>query len=159
VTSEIPIEQHIVDCLSASRRTLATAESCSGGLISHRLTNVPGASDCLLGGVVAYSNEIKTAILGVDPGVLREVGAVSETVAGQMAEGVRQAFGADFGVGVTGIAGPGGGTEEKPVGLVYIAVASAAEKRVSRNLFEGSRVAVKDQTAQRALEMLSELIG
>ncbi len=159
MTAEIPIEQHIVERLSGTRRTVATAESCTGGLISHRLTNVPGASNCLVGGVVAYSNEVKVSFLGVDPQVLQAEGAVSEPVARQMAEGVRQAFETGFGVGVTGIAGPGGGSEEKPVGLVYIAVADAGETRVSRNVFEGSRVAVKQQTAQRALEMLAELIG
>lgn len=159
MTAEITIEQHIVKRLSDARSTLATAESCTGGLIAHRLTNIPGASDCLVGGIVAYSNVVKVSFLGVDSLVLQNEGAVSEPVARQMAEGARQAFETDFGIGVTGIAGPGGGSEEKPVGLVYIAVAHAAETRVSRNLFNGSRAEIKQHTAQRALELLAEILG
>jgi PncC family amidohydrolase len=145
--------------LRALSATIATAESCSGGLIAHRLTNVAGASDYFLGGVVAYSNEAKVAFLGVTPEALASHGAVSEPVARQMAEGARAHFKADFGIGVTGIAGPSGGTAEKPVGLVYIAVAGVGGTRVTRNVFPGDRVSVKAQTAGKALEMLLECLA
>lgn len=139
-------------------RTLAVAESCSGGLIAHRITDVPGASACFAGGVVAYSNEVKQALLGVNREDLDRHGAVSEPVARQMAEGVRGCMGADYGIGVTGIAGPDGGTAEKPVGLVYIAVADGSETVVTRNEFTGDRGQVKSQAADRALTMLGERI-
>lgn len=134
--------------------TIGTAESCSGGLIAHALTNVDGASRWFVGGVVAYSNAVKTSLLGVDAADLDRHGAVSEPVARAMAEGVRRVLGADCGIGVTGIAGPTGGTAEKPVGLVYIAVAVPTGTTVTRNVFAGSRLDVKRQTAERALTML-----
>ncbi|MCC6697874.1 MAG: CinA family protein [Candidatus Hydrogenedentes bacterium] len=142
--------------LAASGRTLATAESCSGGLLAHRITNVPGSSAYFLGGVITYSNEAKVDLLGVSMEVLDREGAVSETVARQMAQGVRERFDVDWGVGVTGIAGPGGGSPEKPVGLVYIAVAGNRQTCVTRNLFEGSRESIKEQTAEQALRLLLE---
>ena len=139
--------------------TLATAESCSGGLLAHRITNVPGSSEYYLGGVVTYSNRAKTSLLRVRKSDLAEWGAVSEPVARQMAEGVRRRFGADFGIGITGIAGPGGDTVEKPVGLVYIAIAGAAGTVVKRNRFAGTREAIKDLCADKALRMLLEYLG
>jgi PncC family amidohydrolase len=148
-----------VSRLAALGRTFAVAESCSGGLIAHRITDVPGASACFVGGIVAYSNDAKEALLGVSPEVLAECGAVSDPVARQMAEGVRDRMRADYGIGVTGIAGPDGGTEKKPVGLVYIAVADGSETVVTRNLFDGQRQQVKSQAADRALEMLGERIS
>jgi PncC family amidohydrolase len=117
------IEYRIGKALSARGLTLATAESCTGGLIGHRITNVAGSSAYYLGGVIAYDNRIKAGLLGVSEADLASYGAVSEPVARQMAEGVRTRFGADYAVAVTGIAGPGGGSEDKPVGLVYVAVA------------------------------------
>ena len=139
--------------------TLATAESCSGGLLAHRITNVPGSSEYFLGGVVTYSNRAKTSLLRVRKSDLAEWGAVSEPVAREMAEGVRRRFGADFGIGITGIAGPGGDTVEKPVGLVYIAIAGAAGTVVKRNRFVGTREAIKDLSADKALRMLLEYLG
>lgn len=153
------IETRIGQRLAATKRSLATAESCSGGLIAHRITNIAGASDYFLGGVVAYSNAVKVALLGVSEADLATYGAVSEPVARQMAEGARARFGTDFGIGVTGIAGPGGGTAEKPVGLVYVAVAGPAGTRVTRNVFPGAREDVKQQTAQHALEILWEQLA
>lgn len=153
------VESVLGKILAARRVSLATAESCSGGLIAHRITNVPGASVYFLGGVVAYSNAIKTALLGVDAEVLAACGAVSEPVARQMSEGVRTRFGADYGIGVTGVAGPGGGTETKPAGLVFIAVARAGETRVDRCQFAGPRAAVKEQTADFALGRLLEWLS
>lgn len=155
---DIPIEEAIGHALVEMSQTLATAESCSGGLVAHRVTNVSGASAYFLGGVVAYSNKAKTELLGVVEGDLEQYGAVSAAVAQQMAEGVRAQFGADWGIGVTGIAGPSGGTPGKPVGLVYIGVAGSEETMVTRNEFSGGRIGIKEQTAQRALEMLGELI-
>ena len=142
-----------------SGASLATAESCSGGLIAHRVTGVPGISACFRGGVVAYANAAKAAVLGVDADVIASEGAVSGAVAAQMATGVRERFDADYGVGVTGVAGPGGGTLDKPVGLVYIAVSGAVGPRVERCQFSGTRSQVKEQTARRALEMLLELLA
>ena len=122
---EATLEGVVLDGLSAAGRTLATAESCTGGAIASRLTAVPGASRAFVGGVVAYDNGIKLDLLGVAPEVLEAHGAVSEPVVRAMAEGVRHTLGADVGIGVTGIAGPTGGTPEKPVGTVWIAVATA----------------------------------
>ena len=153
-----PIEQLLGQLLNGLGRTLATAESCSGGLIAHRVTNIPGASGYFLGGVVAYSNKAKVQLLRVPKAELAAYGAVSEQVARHKAEGVRRRFGADYGIGVTGIAGPQGGTPEKPVGLVYIAVASAEATAVLRNQFHGTRSAIKEETAERALKMLLEVL-
>ena len=150
-------ENHVCERLITQKRTLATAESCSGGLIAHRITNIAGASACFLGGVVAYANTAKIALLGVPEDILVIHGAVSEPVARAMAEGVRQRFQSDFALACTGIAGPGGGTPEKPVGLVYIALSRPdASTVVTRNVFSGTRDAVKAQTADRALAMLLE---
>ncbi len=139
--------------------TVATAESCSGGLIAHRLTNVAGASSYFLGGVVAYANAVKESALGVRPESLRDHGAVSEAVAREMAEGVRRRFGVDVAVAVTGIAGPDGGTAEKPVGLVHMAVAGPSGTRAEHRVFAGDRDAIKRQAAERALEMLLECLA
>ena len=139
--------------------TLATAESCTGGLIAHRITNVPGASDFFLGGVVAYSNEAKVRLLGVDAETIAAHGAVSEVVARQMAEGARARFGADVGIGVTGIAGPGGGTPEKPVGLVFICLAGKGKTIVARNEFSGSREEIKRRSAEKGLGMVRESLS
>lgn len=151
-------ESQIISYLIDSRKTIATAESCTGGLISHRLTNVPGASTPFLGGIVAYSNAMKAALLTVPETTLAVHGAVSEATAQAMAEGARRQMGSDYAVSVTGIAGPGGGTTEKPVGLVYMAVASAAGTRVFRHQFAGDRDAIKGQTADSALGHLWEIV-
>ena len=123
---DVPHLQHVVvDELTRRGRTLATAESCTGGLLASLITDVPGASAVFHAGVVTYANEAKTRLLGVPPELLARVGAVSPEVARRMAEGVRRRHGSDWGVGITGIAGPGGGTPAKPVGLVYIALSGA----------------------------------
>lgn len=155
---EETIEERVGRQLSAHEWTLATAESCSGGLIAHRVTNVPGSSAYFLGGVVTYSNEAKQNLLGVSADKLASEGAVSEPVARAMAEGVCERFKADIGVGVTGIAGPGGGTAEKPVGLVYIGVSRWGETRVRRYVFNGTRADIKIQTAETVLTLIEELI-
>lgn len=138
---------------------LATAESCTGGLIAHRITNVPGASTFFVGGVVAYSNALKETLLGVRAETLAAHGAVSEATAREMASGARQRLGADVSIAVTGIAGPGGGTPEKPVGLVYMAVSAGDEVRAWRFVFSGSRAAIKRQTADAAFEALWEMLA
>jgi nicotinamide-nucleotide amidase len=148
------LEATIVRLLAGRQQTLALAESCTGGFISHRLTNVPGASAVLLAGLVTYSNDAKQQFLGVRPETLAAHGAVSEAVAREMAEGARTRTGADYAIAVTGIAGPGGGTEEKPVGTVWLALSDAAGTVAKRKLNTFDRETFKYVTAQQALEML-----
>lgn len=158
MATPMSLEQQVASWFLESNVTLATAESCTGGLIAHRLTNVSGASGFYAGGVVAYSNKVKETLLGVPPEVLEDHGAVSPETARAMAEGVRQLMGTDYGLAVTGIAGPNGGSAEKPVGLVYIAVARAGgDTQAWSRQFSGVRTAIKAQTAETALEMLLEL--
>lgn len=159
IVTRLPVEGQVLAALDAARARLATAESCTGGLVGHRLTNVPGASDWYAGGVITYSNESKASLLGVSASDLAACGAVSEPVARQMAEGVRRVFGAVYGIGITGIAGPGGGSAEKPVGLVYVAAAGPDETRVARHVFDGTREAIKAQSAEAALGLLLELLS
>lgn len=147
------IEEVVGYLLTMARKTLAVAESCTAGLIGWRVTRVPGSSEYFRGGVIAYSDDLKTAMLNVDPATLRAHGAVSEQTAREMAAGARAAAGADVGLAVTGIAGPGGASPEKPAGLVYIAVTGPAD-RVRRFRFAGGRDAVREQAAQAALELL-----
>jgi nicotinamide-nucleotide amidase len=148
------ITEAIVRSLTNQRRTLALAESCTGGYIANRITNVPGASRVFLGGVVAYSNEVKRRFLGVRAKTLARRGAVSEAVAREMAEGARKKFGADFAMAVTGIAGPGGGTKSKPVGTVFIALAGEGGTVVERKWNHFGREKFKRATADQALKML-----
>jgi PncC family amidohydrolase len=144
--------------LSAQKQTLAVAESCTGGLITHRLTNVPGSSSYLVAGVIAYAYEAKVAALGVSGDTLNQFGAVSEEVARAMARGVREKFSSTLGLAVTGIAGPGGGTPEKPVGLTYLALADASGEIVERHVWRGDRVQNKEQSAQAALALLKKYL-
>ena len=148
------IEQVVIRLLTEKKKTLALAESCTGGNIANKITNVPGASAVFLGGVVSYANSAKEKFLGVRAETLRQHGAVSEVVAREMAEGAREKFGSDFAIAVTGIAGPSGGTKEKPVGTVFIALAGDFETVVERKLNLYERAAFKQLTAQQALEML-----
>jgi len=148
------IENVVVRLLLAKKKTLALAESCTGGNLAHRVTNVPGASDIFLGGVVSYANSAKEQFLGVRPETLRQRGAVSEAVARELALGAREKFGSDFAVAITGIAGPGGGTKEKPVGTVFIALATAAGVEVKQFLNVWDRETFKQVTATQALELL-----
>ena len=139
-------------------RTIACAESCTGGLLTSRLTDVAGSSAYVMGAVVSYTNEVKASLIGVHEATLKAFGAVSEETAREMAEGVRRAIPADIGVGITGIAGPGGATAEKPVGLVYIAVVTAEAVRVERHIFDGVRTEVKRQSTETALAMVRDLL-
>jgi nicotinamide-nucleotide amidase len=149
---ELP--QVVVELLRERGLTLALAESCTGGLLSARLTDVPGVSAVLERAFVTYSNRAKTEELGVDPGLVARAGAVSEEVAAAMAAGARAAAKTDVAVSITGIAGPDGGTSEKPVGLVYVALSGAGGETVRRHLFPGDRERVRLQATQVALEML-----
>lgn len=154
------LEARVVHLLTERGLTIAVAESCTGGLVGHRLTNVPGSSACFLGGVVAYHNRVKAQVLGVDQGLLEREGAVSEPVAVAMAEGVRRLLDADVGVGVTGVAGPAGGTAEKPVGMVFMALAERSGRSIARRFrWEGDRWANKERSAEAALELVLEHLG
>lgn len=148
-----PLEKQLGRLLREAGLTIVTAESCTGGLISHRITNVSGSSNYFLGGVVAYSNEAKARILGVSRRSLELYGAVSEQVALEMARGARRLFRSDIAVSATGIAGPMGSTPEKPVGLVYIALAAPDGEWCERHLWAGDRETNKRLTAETALYM------
>lgn len=152
------IEERLGSILHERKLRLALAESCTGGLISSRVTDVSGSSGYFVAGVVTYSNEAKEQFLGVSAESLRTYGAVSKEVAEQMAQGARRATGADIGISVTGIAGPTGGSPEKPVGLVYIGVASAQGAFVRRFQFQGSRLEIKAQTADAALQLAIDVV-
>ena len=138
----------------AKRRTLATAESCTGGLVGHLLTEVPGISRYYLGGVVSYSNEAKERMLGVPHRLLAEHGAVSPQVAATMAEGARKRFESDLAIAITGIAGPDGGTPTKPVGLVYVALAHAGGVETAQYNWAAPRSSVKIRSAKTALNLV-----
>ena len=143
----------------AAHVTVATAESCTGGLIAGAITAVPGSSECFYGGVVSYDNSVKQNVLGVPAEVLRTVGAVSEQCARAMAEGARRLIGTDLAVSVTGVAGPDGGTREKPVGTVWFGLASAHGTRAELRRFDGDRAAVRAQTVVHALELLLDAVN
>jgi PncC family amidohydrolase len=138
---------------------LAVAESCTGGLVGHRITDVPGSSAYYLGSVTAYAYEAKESLLGVRHDTLYEHGAVSEETALAMARGIRRALWADVGLSVTGIAGPGGGTPDKPVGLAYTALAAGDGEWVERHVWEGDRQANKAASAEAALDLLRRYLA
>jgi nicotinamide-nucleotide amidase len=148
----------VLEKCRASGFTLAVAESCTGGMLGERITSIPGSSDVFLGGVVAYHNDVKRNLLGVRSEDIERFGAVSEEVARQMATGVRERLGANVGVSVTGIAGPGGGTPEKPVGLIWIAV-HASEVKARRFHVGGDRTEIRQRAAQAALEMVRRALS
>jgi PncC family amidohydrolase len=137
---------------------LATAESCTGGLIGHRITNVPGSSDYYLGGIVAYANEVKIAQLDVPPALLARYGAVSREAVLEMAAGARRSLGADIAVSVSGIAGPGGGTDGKPVGTVWVGLSTPEGAWARRFSFPGDRRQVKAASAEAALQIVLEYL-
>jgi PncC family amidohydrolase len=149
--------QRLVTLLRSEKLTIATAESCTGGLIAKLITDVPGSSQVFVGGVVSYSNGMKMKWLGVKQETLDSFGAVSETTVSEMVDGILTETGAHFGIAVSGIAGPTGGTLEKPVGTVYIGVAFHARKRIERFLFPGSREEVRIASAKKGAEMIFEI--
>ncbi|MBA7645627.1 Nicotinamide-nucleotide amidohydrolase PncC [subsurface metagenome] len=148
------LEKQIGELLSERGWTLAVAESCTGGLLGHRITNVSGSSSYFRGGVISYSNEVKESILGVPEETLIEHGAVSKEIAQAMAQGARRLLGTDVALSVTGIAGPTGGTPEKPVGLVYVGLAAEGADLWEKHIWQGDRAENKQQSAQAALELL-----
>ena len=147
-------EANIGVLLAEQGLTLATAESSTGGLVAHRITSVSGSSAYYLGGFVTYANEAKEALLGVRSETLVAHGAVSEETALEMARGARERLGADVGIATTGIAGPTGGTLEKPVGLVYIALSAADAQLCERHVWHGDRAANNEQSAQAVLRLV-----
>jgi PncC family amidohydrolase len=155
----IAISAGLAAALRARGWSCATAESCTGGGIALAITSVAGSSDYMRGGIVAYSNDAKRTLLGVAPETLERVGAVSEACAREMARGVRQTIGADVGVSSTGIAGPGGATARKPVGLVYIAVSTPDSDDVRELHLDGDRQHVMRESARLALDLALSTIG
>ena len=149
------VAEKLVALLNAKSLTCATAESCTGGGVSSAITAVAGSSSVYLGGVVSYANSVKENVLGVPLSVLEEFGAVSSQTAAAMAEGARTLVGADFAVSVTGIAGPSGGSEEKPVGLVWFALSSKSGVRTEKAIFSGDRDTVRHQAVMHALGILT----
>lgn len=152
------LEELVARLMTEQGLTIATAESCTGGLIAHQLTNVSGSSAYFMGGVVAYSNEIKERVLGVSDETLSVYGAVSQECAREMARGARRLLDTDVAISTTGIAGPTGGTPEKPVGLVYVALAAQDFERCEQHLWRGDRLENKRRTAGAALEMLRQYL-
>lgn len=152
------VAEKLVELYKSSGKTCATAESCTGGGIGAAITSVAGSSEVFLGGVISYANEVKRDVLGVAAQVLDEHGAVSSETAAQMAEGARRLTKADVAVAVTGIAGPGGGSVEKPVGLVWFGLATADGVRTEKAIFPGDREQVRSATVIHALGMLTTAI-
>ena len=152
--SDKSMEQVVVDLAIEKNKKIAIAESCTGGLIGHRITQVAGSSKVFLGGTIVYSNFLKETILGVDKYILEKYGAVSKETAEEMAKNILKKTGADIGLSVTGIAGPGGGSIEKPVGTVFVGVADKNNARVSKRNFKNNRELNKSKASQLALNEL-----
>ena len=153
-TDNETLEEVVGGLLTKKKKTLAIAESCSGGYISNLITNSPGSSKYFIMGVVAYNNKIKTNLLGINKEIIKKKGAVSKEVVSLLAKNIRSLACTDFGIGVTGIAGPAGGSKNKPIGTVYIAISSAKRTVANRFFFIGTRQEIKLQTAQQALHLL-----
>ena len=154
------MENTLSNILIAKSLTISVAESCTGGLIGHMITSIPGSSAYFMGGIISYSNQAKLDLLGVSPETLKQFGAVSDRTAREMADGVKDRFKADIGLSVTGIAGPDGGTIEKPVGTVFMGIAFDEASFSLKYLFKGTRSEIKHQTAETAMENIRRhLIG
>lgn len=153
------IEEKIIQKLIQKQKTLATAESCTGGLLANRITNISGSSHIFKGGFITYSNEAKTKFAKVHTNLIKKHGAVCDDVAIALAQGTRKAHNTYFGIGITGIAGPDGGTKTKPVGLVFIAVANDYETLCLKCQFEGSRAQIKRKATTQALKLLLEFLS
>ena len=148
----------VAELLEDKGQTVAVAESCTGGMLGQELTAIPGSSAWFLGGIISYSNQVKTDFLGVPADLIIEQGAVSREVAEIMAHSVRNRFEADYGLSITGIAGPGGGSEEKPVGLVYVACADMYRCNVMKYIFRGSRNEVRSRATRAVLSLLKDAL-
>lgn len=153
------LDDRLATSLRDQHATVATAESCTAGLVAARLADRPGSSAYLIGGFVTYANEAKTSVVEVPEALLAQVGAVSEEVALAMARGARARLGTTYGVSTTGVAGPGGGTSAKPVGLVHVAVASSDRTWHRRLMLEGDRTRVREDAVTEALELLLEALA
>lgn len=153
-----PFEVIIGKMLRQQGLRLAVAESCTGGLVGHRITNIPGSSTYYMGSVTAYAYEAKVRLLGVHWETLEKYGAVSKETVLEMALGVRRALAADIGVSISGIAGPGGGTVEKPVGLTWIGLSARGVDEAWSHIWQGDRLQVKEQSAQEALRLLADFL-
>lgn len=149
----------IGDLLRSKGLTISAAESCTGGLLTSTLTDISGSSGYVMGSVVSYDNSVKQGLVGVQEQTLMDYGAVSEQTARQMAEGIRKLIKTDIGVGITGIAGPGGGTYEKPVGLTYISAVNGEKTLVERFVWDGDRIANKVSSVAAALDLIEQLIN
>ncbi len=147
------LDQKIAKILITRKLTIAAAESCTGGLLAHTLTNIPGSSAFFLLGITAYDNTAKIEILKLPPATIKKHGAVSAPVAKLMAQNIRKILKTDYGIGITGIAGPGGATANKPVGLVFIALCDSRKTIVEQFLFKGNRLQIKTQAVQAALRI------
>lgn len=152
------LENEIAQRLVSTGRTVSVAESCTGGLLGAHLTNAAGSSRYFKGGIIAYENEVKSRLLGIPAAVVKRHGAVSAPVARGMAKGVRLRLRTTYGIGITGIAGPGGGTPRKPVGLVFIAIATPHNIAVERCSFTGTRLAIRKKSVHKALRILRRTI-
>lgn len=151
--------REVLDLLVRDGKTIVTAESCTGGMIAAALTDIPGASQAFYGGYIVYANEAKSRLIGVQPRLIRDYGAVSNQVARAMADGARNTAHADFAVAVTGIAGPEGGSEKKPVGLVYVAVSSELGTVVIEHKFgDLGREAIRKASVQAALDLMLQVL-
>ena len=157
-TEETTLEKAVADLAIANELTLTCAESCTGGMLSARLINVPGISEVYKSGVITYSNKAKRRLLGVRKSTLQKYGAVSEKTAEEMAKGAASLTRADVATAITGIAGPDGGTEEKPVGLVYIACSVKGRMTVKKYLFSGNRDKVRESAVSAALALMRDCI-
>jgi len=152
------IEQRVSKLLIKAEKTLAIAESCTGGLLANRLTNIPGSSNFLKVAIIAYSNEAKSKLLNIPRTAINKQGAVSTKTAISMAKGVRKILKTDFGISITGIAGPTGGTKAKPVGLTFIAICTKLETLCLKYQFSGTRTRIKSQAATESLRLLEEFL-
>jgi PncC family amidohydrolase len=153
-----PLEVQLGQVLLTRHWSIAVAESCTGGLLSHLITNVPGASSYFLGGIIAYANQIKINQLHVNPDTLQKFGAVSRETVLEMASGVRNIFAADIGLSTSGIAGPSGGTIDKPVGTTWIGLSALNENQAFHFVFSGTRWEIKNQAAQMALKLMVDFL-
>lgn len=155
----MPLEKTVAQLLMTRNKTLSIAESCTGGLVTHLLTNIPGSSKFLKVTIVAYSNEAKIKLFKISPRLLQQYGAVSEQTATAMAKAVRRIHKTNFGIGITGIAGPTGATKAKPVGLTYIAISTTAKTLCLPCLFSGTRIDIKRKAAHQALRLLQKYLS
>lgn len=155
----LSLEKEVADLLAQRNYTMTTAESCTGGMVAARMINVPGVSGVFNAGFITYANEAKQKLVGVKSETLKAYGAVSRETAGEMAEGAAKTAGADVAVATTGIAGPDGGTPEKPVGLVYIGCFVDGKLSVKEYHFDGSRMEIRERTVEAALVLLKEMLS